>query len=369
MVVLVARGVVRSASPGVSKSLNGPVRRRRRPRSSPSRSSRPTSPSPSSSAAASKAPRTRTSSARSRARRRSSRSSPRGPGSRRASSSASSTRSALQGPAHQPGDRHPGGRGRLPERQAHPRGRRDRRHRVRGGDLQAGLRDRPGRDRPGRVRPEARRGPDRLVRADVREGLRLEGPEHRRQARPAAGELRPRAGPDQEEGARGVHQGQDDQGAPERGREGPVRRAGQAGDLGAGEGQGSQARKQIENCKLFAPGDGLVVYANDPNRFGGSSQPQIEEGATVRERQKIFSLPDISKMRVNTKVHESMVDRITPGLRARIRVDAFADEVAAPARSRTSPPCPTRPASSARTSRSTPRTSRSRRACPGSGRA
>lgn len=84
--------------------------------------------------------------------------------------------------------------------------------------------------------------------------------------------------------------------------------------------------KQIAHCILNAPGDGLVVYANDPNRFGGSNAPQIEEGATVRERQKIFSLPDISQMRVNTKVHESMVDRIRPGLRGRIRVDAFASD-------------------------------------------
>ncbi|WP_406699490.1 efflux RND transporter periplasmic adaptor subunit [Singulisphaera sp. Ch08] len=83
---------------------------------------------------------------------------------------------------------------------------------------------------------------------------------------------------------------------------------------------------QIKNCKLLAPGDGLVVYANDPSRFGGSSQPQIEEGAVVRERQKIFSLPDTGHMRVNTKVHESMVDRLAPGLQARIRVDAFADQ-------------------------------------------
>jgi RND family efflux transporter MFP subunit len=83
---------------------------------------------------------------------------------------------------------------------------------------------------------------------------------------------------------------------------------------------------QIEHCKLLAPSDGLVVYANDPSRFGGSSQPQVEEGATVRERQKIFSLPDISKMQVNTKVHESMIDRLKVGLRARIRVDAFADK-------------------------------------------
>lgn len=89
----------------------------------------------------------------------------------------------------------------------------------------------------------------------------------------------------------------------------------------------ARLNRQIGFCKIYAPDDGLVVYANDPNRFGGSQQPQIEEGAMVRERQKIFSLPDITRMQVNTKVHESMVDRITPGLRTQIRVDAFADQV------------------------------------------
>ena len=85
--------------------------------------------------------------------------------------------------------------------------------------------------------------------------------------------------------------------------------------------------RQIANCRIEAPDDGLVVYANDPGRGGmGQTTPQIEEGATVRERQKIFSLPDTTKMQVNTKVHESMIDRITPGLRARIKVDAFADQ-------------------------------------------
>jgi len=87
----------------------------------------------------------------------------------------------------------------------------------------------------------------------------------------------------------------------------------------------AKLEKQIKNCKLYAPNDGLVVYANDPNRFGGSNAPQVEEGATVRERQKIFSLPDITQMRVNTKVHESMINMIVPELRARIRVDAFAE--------------------------------------------
>src|SRR5271157_1712464 len=84
--------------------------------------------------------------------------------------------------------------------------------------------------------------------------------------------------------------------------------------------------KQIINCKLFAPGDGIVVYANDTSRSFGNNAPQIEEGAAVRERQKIFSLPDISRMQVNTKVHESQIDKITPDMKARIRVDAFSDQ-------------------------------------------
>lgn len=84
-------------------------------------------------------------------------------------------------------------------------------------------------------------------------------------------------------------------------------------------------KRQITMCKMFAPGDGIIVYANEQNRFG-SNQQMIEAGATVRERQPIFKLPDISKMRVNTKVHESMVDRVRKDLKARIRIDAFPQE-------------------------------------------
>jgi multidrug efflux pump subunit AcrA (membrane-fusion protein) len=85
--------------------------------------------------------------------------------------------------------------------------------------------------------------------------------------------------------------------------------------------------RQIAACEIKAAGDGLVVYANDPSRAWGSNQPQIEEGAQVHERQKIFSLPDISQMQVNAKVHESHIHRVGRMLKARIRVDALADQV------------------------------------------
>ncbi len=80
-------------------------------------------------------------------------------------------------------------------------------------------------------------------------------------------------------------------------------------------------KKQIEACRIFAPRDGVVVYANDPVRRGSYGRPQVEEGCEVRERQKIASVLDLAgPMQVNLKVPESKVDLVTPGLRATVTV-------------------------------------------------
>jgi RND family efflux transporter MFP subunit len=82
----------------------------------------------------------------------------------------------------------------------------------------------------------------------------------------------------------------------------------------------ARLERQIANCKLLAPGDGIIVYASDPDKIG--------EGVAVRERQKIFSLPNIrGPMRVNALVPEAWVDKVRLGQRVRIKVDAFPDEV------------------------------------------
>jgi HlyD family secretion protein len=89
----------------------------------------------------------------------------------------------------------------------------------------------------------------------------------------------------------------------------------------------AKLERQIAACTLVAPSAGWVVYANDPARGIGNNPPQIEEGATVRERQKILSIPDLSRMQVNTKVHESQVDKLAPNMKAKVRVDAFVDQL------------------------------------------
>ena len=83
-------------------------------------------------------------------------------------------------------------------------------------------------------------------------------------------------------------------------------------------------KKQIEACHILAPRDGVIIYANDPLRRGSNGRLQVEEGATVRERQRIGSVLDLAgPMQVNLKVPESKVDLVTPGLRATVTVDAF----------------------------------------------
>ncbi len=78
--------------------------------------------------------------------------------------------------------------------------------------------------------------------------------------------------------------------------------------------------EQLAMCKMYAPQDGMVAYAVEEHRGGGGSS--IKEGAFVRQRQKILTIPDLTRMQVKTAVHESVVKQVKKGLETFIRVDA-----------------------------------------------
>jgi RND family efflux transporter MFP subunit len=79
---------------------------------------------------------------------------------------------------------------------------------------------------------------------------------------------------------------------------------------------------QLNKCIIRASADGILVYARerwfDPNS-------QIRPGAMVYNQQKIFELPDLSRMQVKVKIHESMVKRVKPGQKADISIEAMAN--------------------------------------------
>lgn len=81
--------------------------------------------------------------------------------------------------------------------------------------------------------------------------------------------------------------------------------------------------KNLAACKIYAPQDGLVVYAVSDNRF--SAESLIEEGATVRNRQELIKLPNTSQMKVTVKIHESNINLVRAGQPALVVLDSAPD--------------------------------------------
>jgi HlyD family secretion protein len=81
--------------------------------------------------------------------------------------------------------------------------------------------------------------------------------------------------------------------------------------------------EQVANCKIIAPGDGMVVYARDDDDF------RMVEGAQVRERQRLIRLPDTSQMKAVVKINESQVPRLRIGQRGLVKVVGVPDPVGA----------------------------------------
>jgi HlyD family secretion protein len=68
--------------------------------------------------------------------------------------------------------------------------------------------------------------------------------------------------------------------------------------------------EQIHQTKIYSPQDGMVVYYKEASRWGNSNEGMIQQGAQVKEGQKLLRIPDLRKMQVNTRVHEAMIASI-----------------------------------------------------------
>jgi HlyD family secretion protein len=85
-------------------------------------------------------------------------------------------------------------------------------------------------------------------------------------------------------------------------------------------------RRQSAECKIKAPdniveGSMVVYFKPEGNRFGQSSaQGMIEQGAQVKEGQKMLRIPNLKEMQVNAKVNEAMVTRIKGEVRVPTRL-------------------------------------------------
>ncbi len=81
-------------------------------------------------------------------------------------------------------------------------------------------------------------------------------------------------------------------------------------------------KRMLDLCTIRAPHDGFVIYAVDSNRPGALP---IETGQTVRQSQKLFYLPDLSRMQVMAYLHESVAGQVHEGMRARAKIEGLSN--------------------------------------------
>lgn len=80
--------------------------------------------------------------------------------------------------------------------------------------------------------------------------------------------------------------------------------------------------RQLKACMMRASQPGLVAYGDLNASAAARYSESIEEGSTVRLRQTVLTIPDMSQMGVHVNIHESQVKKVRIGQPALIRVDA-----------------------------------------------
>ncbi len=87
----------------------------------------------------------------------------------------------------------------------------------------------------------------------------------------------------------------------------------------------TDAAIQVNASKMYAPHEGMIVYGGSSSR--ASRESMIEEGAVVRNRQELITIPDTSAMKIAVKIHETMASDVEVGQEAFVTLDATPDIV------------------------------------------
>jgi RND family efflux transporter MFP subunit len=74
---------------------------------------------------------------------------------------------------------------------------------------------------------------------------------------------------------------------------------------------------QLANCVIKADTAGMVIF---PSMAAWKDTPDIAEGAVVREQQTLLMIPDVSNMQVKVGIHESKIDRLKVGMKAKVQL-------------------------------------------------
>jgi HlyD family secretion protein len=84
----------------------------------------------------------------------------------------------------------------------------------------------------------------------------------------------------------------------------------------------SKLEVQISKAKIYAPADGLVVYASSTRGSWRGNDEPLDEGSEVREREELIHLPTADSVKAEVRVHEANMNKVKIGLPVEVKVDA-----------------------------------------------
>jgi len=85
----------------------------------------------------------------------------------------------------------------------------------------------------------------------------------------------------------------------------------------------TKINEQIEYTKIYAPFDGLVIYATSAKRSSRSSREPLDEGQEVYKRQELIYLPTAESVKADIKIHETSLEKVKVGLPVIVTVEAL----------------------------------------------
>jgi multidrug resistance efflux pump len=90
--------------------------------------------------------------------------------------------------------------------------------------------------------------------------------------------------------------------------------------------QRKELQEQLAKCLIRATKPGLVVYGSARDEYYWGGEERIREGATVRERQTMITIPDLTKMSARVRIPESYIKKVKKGQKAKITVETAPDQ-------------------------------------------
>lgn len=87
-----------------------------------------------------------------------------------------------------------------------------------------------------------------------------------------------------------------------------------------------RALDSIEACTMRAPCDGQVVYGNSWYLMSRGIT-YIAEGNRVKRRQKVFEIPDLSRLKVSVPLNESLIYKVSLDMPVEVTIAGYEEDV------------------------------------------